>query len=121
MGALGEERVSFPFHSVWGRLVAPCLEKLLRTLSRREESPRYGQHAAIISAGSTERDPGKHSMPRTAGWAAQVRSPRGGLSEGLVRTRWILLGWASLPGFSGSQADGRGALVVVASLACRSG
>src|SRR5215472_11559793 len=40
MGALGEERVSFPFHSVWGRLVAPRLEKLLRTLSRREESPR---------------------------------------------------------------------------------
>jgi homeodomain-containing protein len=40
MGALGEERMSFTFHSVWGRLVAVRLEKLLRTLSRREESPR---------------------------------------------------------------------------------
>ena len=56
-------------------------------------------------------------MPGTAGWAAQVLSQRGGLSDGLVRTRRILLGWASLPGISGSQADGRGALVVVASLA----
>ena len=39
-------------------------------------------------------------MPGTAGWAAQVLSQRGGLSEGLVRTRWILLGWASLPGLA---------------------
>ena len=31
---------SFAFHSVWRRLVAPRLEKLRRTLSRREESPR---------------------------------------------------------------------------------
>ena len=37
------------------------------------------------------------------------RRPEGGL----VRIRWILLGWASLPGISGSQADGRGALVAV--------
>jgi hypothetical protein len=28
-GALGEERMSFAFHSVWGRLVAARLEKLL--------------------------------------------------------------------------------------------
>src|SRR5215471_18803840 len=33
LGALGEERMSFAFHSVWGRLVAPSLEKLLRALS----------------------------------------------------------------------------------------
>jgi hypothetical protein len=45
-------------------------------------------------------------MPGTARWAAQVLSPGGGLSEGLVRTRWILLGWASLPGVSGSQLTG---------------
>src|SRR5215471_13820677 len=56
-------------------------------------------------------------MPGTAGWAAQVLSQRGGLSDGLVRTRRILLGWASLPGIGGSQADGRGPLGVVASLA----
>src|SRR5215471_1304742 len=40
MGALGKKRMPFPFHSVRGRLVAPRHEKLLRTLSRREESPR---------------------------------------------------------------------------------
>jgi hypothetical protein len=40
LGALGEERMSFPFHSVRGRLVAPRHKKLLRALSRREESPR---------------------------------------------------------------------------------
>ena len=56
-------------------------------------------------------------MPGATGRAAQVLSQRGSLSDGLVRTRRILLGWAALPGFSGSQADGRGPLVVVASLA----
>ena len=56
-------------------------------------------------------------MPGAAGWVAQVLSPRGGLSDGFVPTQRILLGWASLPGISGSQADGRGALVMVASLA----
>jgi hypothetical protein len=35
---------------------------------------------------------------------------------GFVRTRRILLGWASLPGISGFQVDGRGPLVMVASL-----
>src|SRR5215471_885014 len=33
LGALGEKRMSFAFHSVWGRLVAPRHEKLLRALS----------------------------------------------------------------------------------------
>ena len=54
-------------------------------------------------------------MPGAIRWAAQVLSPGGGLSTA-ARARGILLVRISLPDFSGSQADGGGALVMVASL-----
>ena len=58
-------------------------------------------------------------MPGAIGWAAQVLSPGGGIKGGAAAgsVRGFLLGRISLPGFRGSQADGREALVVVASLA----
>src|SRR5262249_50614560 len=47
MGALGEKRMSFAFHSVRGRLVAPRLEKLLRALSYRAQSPGEGERSVV--------------------------------------------------------------------------
>ena len=51
------------------------IEKLLRTLSQREESPRKGEPVTVTPAGSREVYVGRCSMPTAAGRAAQVLLP----------------------------------------------